>query len=215
MNDITELRRGFEISLRALNRAPGTIKSYLQALDLFRDFSVMAGYPTAVDMIKREQVEAFVADQLGRWKPKTAAIRYGALLVFCKWCVKEGEITNSPMAGMGPPSLPEVSVPVVSDDDLKKLLKVCSGTSFVDRRDTAILRLFIDCGPATQRGGHAGHRGRPLAAINGERGGEGRTPQDRPLPRPRRHRPSTAMSVSARPTRTPHHPCCGSAAAAP
>ncbi len=146
MSDIIELRRSFEISLRSRNRAPGTIKSYLQALDLFREFSVTAGYPTAVGMVIREQVEAFQADQLVRWKPKTAAIRYGALLQFFKWAVREGEVSDSPMAGMGPPSLPEVSVPVVSDDDLKKLLKVCSGMSFVDRRDTAILRLFIDCG---------------------------------------------------------------------
>ena len=50
------------------------------------------------------------------------------------------------MAKMRPPSVPEVSVPVVGDDDLKRLLKAAEGTTFDGRRDTAILRLFIECG---------------------------------------------------------------------
>ena len=35
---------------------------------------------------------------------------------------------------------------MVSDADLAKLLKVCEGAAFDERRDTAILRLLIDCG---------------------------------------------------------------------
>jgi integrase len=50
------------------------------------------------------------------------------------------------MARMKPPSVPEAPVPIVSDADLTKLLKTCSGTSYEQRRDTAILRLFIDGG---------------------------------------------------------------------
>ena len=70
-------------------------------------------------------METFIADQLERWRPKTAQIRYGALMQFFKWCVEEGEISATPMRNMKPPSLPEVPVPVVSDDDLKVLLKTC------------------------------------------------------------------------------------------
>jgi integrase len=146
VNDVAELRRGWDVSLRSRNRQPGTIKSYLQALDLFREFSVAAGFPTAVDKINRDHVETFIGDQLARWTPKTAAIRYGALRQFFKWCVEEGEIADTPMAKMGPPSVPEVPVPVVGDDELKKLLRAAEGTTYEGRRDTAILRLFIDCG---------------------------------------------------------------------
>jgi site-specific recombinase XerD len=146
VNDVAELRRGFEVSLRSRNRSPKTIKSYLEAVDLFREFSVAAGFPTAVDRITRDNVETFVADQLERWTPKTGQIRYGSLRQFFKWCVEEGEITISPMVNMKPPSVPEVPVPVVGDAELTKLLKASEGTSFETRRDSAILRLFIDCG---------------------------------------------------------------------
>ncbi len=146
VNDVAELRRGFHVSLRSRNRAPGTIKSYLQALDLFREFCVTAGFPTEADKINRDHVETFLADQLARWRPKTAQIRYGALKVFFRWCQEEGEIAVSPMANIKPPTVPEVPVPVVGDDDLKKLLKAADGTTYEGRRDAAILRLFFDCG---------------------------------------------------------------------
>jgi len=146
INDLQELERGFELSLRARNRSPKTIKSYVEAVRLFRGFLVEVGMPTQIDRIGREHVEAFIANQLERWRPKTAHVRYGDLRQFFRWAVEDGEITSSPMANMRPPTVPEVPVPVVSDNDLKKLLKTTEGKEFEKRRDAAILRVLIDCG---------------------------------------------------------------------
>jgi site-specific recombinase XerD len=145
-NDLAELARGFELSLRARNRSPRTIKSYMEAVALYREFALRAGFATTVERVNREHVETFIADQLERWRPSTALTRYGALMQFFKWCVAEGEMPESPMRKMQPPSLPDIPVPVVSDSNLAKLLKTCEGTSFEERRDAAILRLFIDGG---------------------------------------------------------------------
>jgi site-specific recombinase XerD len=82
INDIEELERGFELSLRSRNRAAKTIKSYVEALRLLREFLVRSGMPTEIDKINREHVEAFIADQLQRWRPKTAHVRYGDLRQF-------------------------------------------------------------------------------------------------------------------------------------
>ena len=88
VNDVVELRRGFEVALRARNRSPKTVKSYLEGLDLYTDFVVRSGLPTEVDRIRRDHVEVFLADQLARWRPKTCQIRYGALRQFFKWCAR-------------------------------------------------------------------------------------------------------------------------------
>lgn len=146
VNDIAELLRGFELSLRARNRSPKTIKGYTQSTMLFRDYLVRVGMPTQVDRITREHVESFVADQAERWKPTTARVRYADVRQFFKWCVEDGEITASPMANMKPPHVPDVPVAIVGDEDLKKLLKACDGKEFEQRRDSAILRVFFDCG---------------------------------------------------------------------
>jgi hypothetical protein len=55
---------------------------------------------------------------------------------------------------MDPPTVPEVSVPIVSGDHLKRLLKTTEGKSmiaFEQRRDAAILRVFHDCGVRSRR----------------------------------------------------------------
>jgi integrase len=47
---------------------------------------------------------------------------------------------------MKPPLVPDQPPEVLRDEELKKLLKVCEGSDFVSRRDTAIIRLLIDSG---------------------------------------------------------------------
>ena len=205
VNDIAELRRGFEIALLARNRSPKTIKSYLEAIDLFREFVVSAGFPTTVSQINRDHVETFLADQLARWRPKTAQIRYGALRQFFKWCQEEGEITVSPMVNVKPPHVPEGEVPVVNDDDLKALLKVCESAGFDQRRDTAILRLFIDCGlrlaEVTNLTLDDVDFGLHVVGVIGK----GRA-REASRCRQRRHRRSTATCGCARSTRAPGPP---------
>ena len=70
---------------------------------------------------------------------------FRALQQFWKWWSGEEERPN-PMAGMSPPMLPEQPVPVLRDDQLRALLKSCEGREFVQRRDLAIVYLFLDCG---------------------------------------------------------------------
>jgi integrase len=48
------------------------------------------------------------------------------------------------MDRMRPPSVPEQPVPVLTDEQLRLLLASSDGQDFVDRRDTAIIRLFMD-----------------------------------------------------------------------
>lgn len=102
--------------------------------------------PTEVSSIAREHVEAYLEDVLQHWKPATANNRYRALQQFFRFLVEEGEITESPMRNMKPPTIPEAPVPVLSLDDLKALLEACEGNRPDDRRDTAIIRVFLDTG---------------------------------------------------------------------
>jgi Phage integrase, N-terminal SAM-like domain/Phage integrase family len=123
-----------------------TVKSYTEAIRLFADFLAGRDHPLTVEGITRDDVRAFVADQLERWKPLTALNRYRGLQAFFKWAVAEGELAASPMAGMNPPQIPDELPPVLTDEERRRLLKACEGRDFADRRDAAILRLFLDTG---------------------------------------------------------------------
>jgi len=145
-SDVDELIASWTRSLRSRNRSPKTIRGYREAAELFLGFLAARGCPVRLDEITREHVESFIEDQLARWRPTTALTRYQALRQFFLFAVDEEELSVSPMARMKPPTIPEVRVPVVPDDVLRKLLKTCDGTSFEERRDAALLRLFIDTG---------------------------------------------------------------------
>ena len=69
----------WERSLRAGNKSSKTIRAYGDSARLFRAFARDAFGIELVDRIKRETVESFIEDQLARWKPTTASVRYRCL----------------------------------------------------------------------------------------------------------------------------------------
>lgn len=146
MDDMRDYLRGFSISLKARNKAPRTVESYVFAANQLADFLEKHDHPTALSDIKRRHVEEFIGSVLETRAPATAAHYYSSLQQFFKWAVAEDELDRSPMDGMEKPKIPDQPVPVLSDDDLKALLATVNGAGFEERRDAAILRLFIDTG---------------------------------------------------------------------
>ena len=145
---VGELGEDFELSLVAGNKSPATIRVYCTAVRQLADYLERTGMPTIAANVTREHIEAFQADLFARGRSaSTVKTRYGGLDVFWKWCEEEGEVDRSPMDRMKPPMVPEQPVEVISEDDLRKLIAtVEADKSFYGRRDTAIIRLFIDTG---------------------------------------------------------------------
>jgi site-specific recombinase XerC len=81
---------------------------------------------------------------------------------FFRWLDEEGEVDTSPRAKMRKPIIPEQPVPVLPDADVKRLLDNCAGRDFCNRRDLAIIRLFLDTGMRLE--GMAGLRYDPADA---------------------------------------------------
>jgi len=151
VGDIVPLRNSFLRHLHAENKAPSTRVTYAKAIDQFADFLAEQGMPGYAAAITREHIEHFLVGLQERgMRPATVSQRYRSLQQFFRWLADEGEIPRSPMTTMRPPHVPEEPPPVLSEDDLRRLLKACEGTEFADRRDAAIIRLFLDSG--TRRG---------------------------------------------------------------
>jgi site-specific recombinase XerD len=146
VDDLRTLVVSFERALRARNRSPRTIKGYGDSVRLFVDYLDERGMPTRAVAITREHVEAFIEDQLSRWTSSTAATRYRCLQQFWKWAQEDGEVATSPMANMKPPTLDERETRVLSEAQVRDLLRSCDGQGFTERRDAAIIRTFVDSG---------------------------------------------------------------------
>jgi site-specific recombinase XerD len=140
------LAASFRRHLLAENKSAQTLRTYLDGVRLLGEFLAEQGMPTAPAHVRREHVEAFIVRLLERFKPATADNRYRALRAFFKWLLEEGEVKVSPMANMTPPAVPPASPKVLTDDQLRRLLRACEGQDFLSRRDTAIIRLLLDTG---------------------------------------------------------------------
>ena len=141
------LRDSWLRHLRARNLALKTQQIYGAAASLLIEHLLSAhGDDYDIRDLDRAALEGFLVAYAQGRKPTTVSNVYRALQQWMHWLAAEGEISTDPTLGMKPPMVPEVPVPVLNDDELKRLLAACAGTSFVARRDTAIMRMLIDTG---------------------------------------------------------------------
>lgn len=145
-DDLAPLIDSFERSLKARNRAAKTQRAYLDTARRYESHLLATGHKATTDSITRATIEEFMADQLERLSASTAATRYRCLQQFVKWLREEGELDDDPMAHTAAPSVEEMPVPVFTDEELLRLVTFADGKSFTERRNAAIVRVFIDTG---------------------------------------------------------------------
>lgn len=138
--------QSWSLAMRAEGKSPRTIDGYLDTLDLFGRWCAANNVPDDVHTIGRDDVRAWLTELRDRNKPSTVQTRYKGLRVFFGWLVAEETIDRSPMTNVKVEVPPDEPVPVLTEDELARLLKVCEGRAFDERRDTAMMRLFIDTG---------------------------------------------------------------------
>jgi site-specific recombinase XerD len=145
--DFATLDEGLERwarSMRADNKAPKTIETYLYAGD---HLARQVGRQARLDRITRTDHERLIDGLLDRMAPATVSTIYRSLHSFWRFAVEHRElaVAHDPMDGMRPPTVPEVAVEFVTDEELRAILKTCHSKSrhnFLGHRDEAIVRLF-------------------------------------------------------------------------
>ena len=87
-------------------------------------------------------------------RPSSAAVHFRNLRVFFGWLVREERARRSePDGSRGNAEGHQEGQGVLRRRGTSRLLKTCAGPTFVDRRDTAIMRILIDTGHARVRPG--------------------------------------------------------------
>lgn len=136
----------FERHLKLRNRSPKTIQHYVETAVQFVRFAADRGMPQLAASLRREHVEMYI-EWLQAWAaPSSVNSRYISLRQFFTYLVEEGECASHPMSRMQAPTVPEKEVPILDGDEIGRLLATAKGSTFAERRDLAILRLFLDSG---------------------------------------------------------------------
>jgi integrase/recombinase XerD len=142
--DLAELLPSWQRALKAERKSPATRALYTGGVRVFLAWCENTGTPTVLD---KTIVQAWVGDLLdGGAEAATAHARLKGVRRFSAWLTEERILATDPLLGIRPPKLDRKVVQALDEDQLRALLKACSGTRLSDRRDEAIVRLMIDTG---------------------------------------------------------------------
>jgi site-specific recombinase XerD len=176
MPDLPVLLASFELALRAQRLSPATIRSYATGSRNYLRWCETTGNEP---QLSKTAAQAWVADLLdGGAEGSTARTHLKGLRRFSAWLAAEGELADDPLAAMPSPKVDRKVVEALSEDQLKRLFKACSGNRLQDRRDEAIVRLMAETGlRASELTGLQVadvDLGRGVAVVRRGKGGKGR-----------------------------------------
>lgn len=146
MIELRGLGASFARYLRAERKSPATVRLYGQSVEFYSRWLELDGKPATLEHLTRREIVDWLADLNDTREASTVRTRYRGLHRFCGWLAAEDEIPANPMTGVDLPRVRERPVPILTDEELERLLKACAGKGFVERRDTAMIRVLLDCG---------------------------------------------------------------------
>lgn len=132
------------------HRADGTRELYAHSLGMFRRWLTSnATGSNAYDLlgVRRGHIEAWFTDQAkAGLATNTIRSRWVALRSFYGWLAEEEEIDTNPMERVKVARPDPPPPPVLEAAAVKAMLRAAEGRGFYERRDTAILRVFLATG---------------------------------------------------------------------
>ncbi|MGH4023753.1 MAG: tyrosine-type recombinase/integrase, partial [Pseudonocardiaceae bacterium] len=143
---LNDLCASFKRHLRAEGKAERTQVLYGMSVRMFAEWLAARHRPATLDELTRSAIRDWLADLAESREASTVRTRFKGLHRFCGWLVAEGELPEHPMSGMTAPAAAEKPVPVLDDEELAALIKVCGGRDFTSRRDEALIRVLLDTG---------------------------------------------------------------------
>lgn len=140
--DLHSLLASWQIALRGEHKSRSTLKAYRGGVEAFLAFCAGAGLPAE---LTKDNVRAWMAS-LSDVEPATARLRLTAVKLFARWLADEEGFDADGVLAVRAPKLDERTVAALSDDEIRRMVKVCAGPSLRDKRDKAAVVLLAETG---------------------------------------------------------------------
>lgn len=150
LTSIGDWAEEWQLELESGRPGNETIKVYLRSVGQFLTW-LGEHHPDVTEpaQLTRAHVRDWTRSLIVAGKAEsTRRVRGIALRKWLNYVVSQPDsgLAANPAADLELPMPEAPPVPVISDDDLGALIRSMAGNTFADRRDTAIVRLLLDCG---------------------------------------------------------------------
>lgn len=140
----TALLDSWQLSLH--DKRPRTVDFYRLEAERFARWAAEQGTPDLLE-VKRTTIEAWLTSlRSAGLAQATLRSRWIVLRNLYGWLLDEEEIAVNPLAKVKVEKASTPPTQTLTEGEIKKLLKVCQGTGFYERRDTAIIRMLLATG---------------------------------------------------------------------
>jgi site-specific recombinase XerD len=147
VDEYTRTKRDFADELQIAGKQPQTITVYMKALNQLHAYLIANNLTLRIADLTTTDLRGYFAGLSHRGlTDSTRAQHYRSLQQWFKFLVREKLIAESPLARITAPKIRVNPPPVLTDDEVNRLIKTCRGTSLVYRRDEAIISLLYDTG---------------------------------------------------------------------
>jgi integrase/recombinase XerC len=140
------LAASWTLALQAEGYSPNTVTSYGKAMRSLMAWLAEHHPNLSPAELERGHLRGWLAEVRRTRSGATARTFFSGVRSFTRFLAAEGEAAEDATVGIRTPSPGEPRTPVLSEGELRRLLKACEGRRFEDRRDTAIILLFLDGG---------------------------------------------------------------------
>jgi len=144
--DFATLGDSWQLALDADGYAKNSVRSYRAALAHLAAWLHQEHAGTGPLDVTRDHIRAWIVHVRETRSSGTARGWFAGLRHFFRWAVAEGERATDPTDGIKTPKPNDTRTPVLSVEDIRGLLATCAGRDFRNRRDAAIVYLFVDGG---------------------------------------------------------------------
>jgi integrase/recombinase XerD len=139
--DLDDLLESWLLQMRVQRKSPHTLRNYEKAVQQYLTFCDDNDLPRE---LSKPILIAFMAAQTGA--ASYSALVLSELKLFAKFIADEEGLDASAVLSVKAPKVDQTIVADLSTDDVKAMLKACDGNSLNDRRDKALIALFVDTG---------------------------------------------------------------------
>lgn len=146
VDPLDALIESWQLAMEVAQAPQSTRNTYKRGVNAYREFCADRGIPAAFDKTSVQLYIAACTKDYNR-AASTARIYLKGVRAFTAWAAKEGEFATDEVKGIEQPELKGTKALVhVSLEQHQAMLDTCDATTFIGRRDIAILKMLKACG---------------------------------------------------------------------